>query len=68
MGRKQKVVNYIKSASDNRAVGAILLAPTDMVAWAKTDSQNDKYMELAEKLIAEGKPEALVGAQCWEER
>ena len=62
-----KVVNYLKSTNDERVVGAILLAPTDMVAWANTDPKNEEYLELAQKLIVGDKPESLVGAQCWED-
>lgn len=62
-----KVVNYLKSTNDERVAGAILLAPTDMVAWANTEPKNADYIEKAQKSVTDGMPEALVGAQCWKD-
>ena len=60
-----KAVNYLLTGPEQGVLAVILLAPTDMVGWAKTDPEHDIYLEKAKKLIAEGKPEELVGAQCW---
>lgn len=60
-----KVVNYIVDKSNPAVIAAILLAPTDMVGWANTDPNHQGYLQKAKKLVAEGKGEELVGAQCW---
>jgi len=59
-----KVVNYLINQPDASVAGAILLAPTDMIGWANTDSKNQEYLDRAHLLIAQGKPTELVGAQC----
>ena len=59
-----KVVNYLLNNTDD-IPAAILLAPTDMVGWAKTDPNNQKYLAKAHQLLAQGKPEELVSASCW---
>jgi predicted alpha/beta hydrolase family esterase len=60
-----KVVNYILSSGNPDVIGSILLAPTDMTGWVTTEKRHDEYLKLAEELIASGKPEELVSAQCW---
>jgi len=60
-----KVVNYLLNNITDDILGAILLAPTDMVGWANTDSNNQKYLDKAHKLVVQGKPEELVSASCW---
>lgn len=60
-----KVVNYILKTTNDEVVGSILLAPTDMIGWASTEEKNDEFQKRAAALIAEGKPEELVSAQCW---
>jgi len=60
-----KVVNYLVNTANSEVIAAILLAPTDMVGWARTDPLHKSYLEKAKKLIAGGKGEELVGAQCW---
>lgn len=60
-----KVVNYILKNKSPEIIAAILLAPTDMVGWANTDSNNQKYLQKAKDLLAKGKGEEIVGFQCW---
>lgn len=60
-----KVVNYSLNSPNTGVIGAILLAPTDMAGWANTDHKHSEYLDKAHKLIAQGKSEELVGAQCW---
>ena len=60
-----KVVNYILSSGNPDVIGAILLAPTDMTGWVSTEKRHNEYMKLAGELVANGKPEQLVSAQCW---
>ncbi len=60
-----KVVSFLASEKSSDVIGAILLAPTDMVGWANTDPNNQKYLLNAKQLIADGKGEELVGAECW---
>lgn len=60
-----KAVNYIVSKKHPEVIGAILLAPTDMVGWANTDPDNKTYLEKAKELIAQDKGEELVSAECW---
>jgi len=60
-----KVVNYLLNNSTDDILAAILLAPTDMVGWARTDSNYQKYLDKAHRLVAQGKPEELVSASCW---
>ena len=60
-----KVVNYLLKTKEDGVIGAILLAPTDMVGWAKTDPEHENYLTKAHDLIKQGRPENLVGAQCW---
>ena len=60
-----KVVNYWLTKAANEVASIILLAPTDMVGWAKTDPRHDEYLAKAKSLLSEGKGDELVGAQCW---
>ncbi|HET9721511.1 MAG TPA: alpha/beta fold hydrolase, partial [Candidatus Saccharimonadales bacterium] len=59
-----KVVNFLQDKREE-VQAAILLAPTDMAGWAKTDPRHQEYLDKAEQLNAAGKGEELVGAQCW---
>lgn len=60
-----KVVNYLVTKNNPEVIAAILLAPTDMVGWANTDLNHQGYLQKAKQLVAVGKSEELVGAQCW---
>ena len=60
-----KVVNYWLTKSAHHVTSIILLAPTDMVGWVKTEPRHDEFVVKARKLLAEGMGEALVDAQCW---
>lgn len=60
-----KVVNYLVSKNKQEIVAAILLAPTDMVGWANTDSRHQEYLKKSEELTARDEGEELVSAQCW---
>ncbi|GAC1500243.1 MAG: hypothetical protein NVS1B10_03660 [Candidatus Saccharimonadales bacterium] len=60
-----KVVNYLVTQNKDNIIGAVLLAPTDMVGWASTDPNHQTYLQKAKELIAKGKGTELVGAQCW---
>ena len=60
-----KAINYLLKTKEDGIIGAILLAPTDMVGWAKTDPEHENYLTKAHDLINQGRPEDLVGAQCW---
>ncbi len=60
-----KVVNYIVSKKTQEIIAAVLLAPTNMPGWAGTDSNHKNYLQKANKLIAKGKGEELVSAECW---
>ena len=60
-----KVLNFVVTKNVDSIRGAILLAPTDMVKWAKSDPKHKTYLAKAKKLNATGNGEELVGAQCW---
>lgn len=60
-----KVVNYIVSKEPSDVEKVVLLAPTDMIAWASADPEHEQNLSKAKQLLAEGKGEDLVGAQCW---
>ncbi len=60
-----KAVNYILANEPTNVIKVILLAPTDMVAWANADPAHDQNLTKAKQLLAEGKGEELVDAQCW---
>lgn len=60
-----KVVNYLVTQNKADIIGAVLLAPTDMVGWASTDPNHQTYLQKAKDLVAQGKGTELVGAQCW---
>lgn len=60
-----KVVNYLLNNESEGVEKAILLAPTDMVGWASTDSEHENNLAKAKQLLADGKRDELVGAQCW---
>lgn len=62
-----KVVNYLVGKNES-IKSAILLAPTDMTGWAKTDPKHDEYVATAKRLIAEGKLTDLVSFECWEDK
>jgi len=60
-----KVVNYLVTQSNTDIIGAVLLAPSDMVGWAKTDPRHQEYLKKSEELISRGEGEELVSTQCW---
>lgn len=60
-----KVVNFVLNEDVADVTKIILLAPTDMAGWAKLDPNHATYLTKAKQLLADGKPEELVGAQCW---
>lgn len=60
-----KVVNYLVTKNNSEIIGAVLLAPTDMVGWANTDPSHQNYLKKSEELISRGEGEELVCAQCW---
>lgn len=60
-----KVVNYLVTQDITAFKKAILLAPTDMTAWASSHPEHESYIAKAKQLLAEGKGEELVDAQCW---
>lgn len=63
-----KVVNFVLNENTTDIEKIILLAPTDMTGWAKTDPRNQKYLTKAKQLIANGKGKELVGSQCWADK
>jgi alpha-beta hydrolase superfamily lysophospholipase len=60
-----KLVNYLVNDSSDDVLSAILLAPTDMTAWAASDPEHEANLAKAERLLAAGNGSELVGAQCW---
>lgn len=60
-----KVVHSILSSHSDDVVSSILLAPTDMIGWAKTDSDHQNYLKKAEGLVSSGNGNELVGSGCW---
>jgi pimeloyl-ACP methyl ester carboxylesterase len=60
-----KVVNYMISNEPTDILKLILLAPTDMIAWANADPLHEENLVRAKELVAASKGEELVGAQCW---
>ena len=60
-----KVVNYILMKQPSDIEKIVLLAPTDMVAWAGADPDHEQNLAKAKQLLADDKGEELVGAQCW---
>lgn len=60
-----KVVNYLVTKNNPEIIGAVLLAPTDMVGWANTDPHHQEYLKKSEELISRDEAEELVNAQCW---
>lgn len=60
-----KVVNYLVTQNNPDIIGAVLLAPTDMVGWANTDPNHQDNLRKSEELISRGKGEELVSSQCW---
>jgi len=63
-----KIVNYVSQNSTESIEKIILLAPTDMSAWAESHAIHAEYLQTAKKLITEGNPTGLVGAQCWTDK
>lgn len=60
-----KVVNYLVTQNIDGIDKVILLAPTDMAGWAASDPKHQSYLTKAKQLLAEGKGQELVDAQCW---
>lgn len=60
-----KVVNYLVTKNNPEIIGAVLLAPTDMVGWANTDPNHQDNLKKSEELISHGEGEELISAQCW---
>ncbi len=60
-----KVIHFMNTLGSDDILKVILLAPTDMVAWASRDKNHEANVEKAKQLIADDKPTALVDAQCW---
>jgi len=63
-----KVVHYALTQNDSNILGVILLAPTDMVAWAQSNPKNEEYLRRAAELLSAGKPTELVAPQCWRDK
>ncbi len=59
-----KSVNYVLKSKEN-IEKLVLIAPTDMTAWAESNPEHVDYLNRAEQLMAEGKGEELVDAKCW---
>jgi alpha-beta hydrolase superfamily lysophospholipase len=59
-----KVINYYLQKSSEEIYKIVLIAPTDMTGWVMIDPKHEEYLETARKLLAQGKGEELVGAQC----
>lgn len=55
-----KVVNYVLNNATEDILKIVLLAPTDMVGWARAN--NPEYLSIAEDLVHSNKPEELVNA------
>ena len=60
-----KIIHYLLSQTPDDVISVVLLAPTDMVGWAESDSKHNEYLAKAKTLLSEGKKEELVGAECW---
>lgn len=60
-----KVVNFLLNRNATGVEKIVLLAPTDMAGWAKTDPNHESYLAKSKELLAQGKGEELVSAQCW---
>lgn len=60
-----KVVNYLVTKNNPEIIGAVLLAPTDMVGWASTDPSHQDNLKKSEELISRDEGEELVSPQCW---
>ncbi len=60
-----KVVNYLVTKNNPEIIGAVLLAPTDMVGWANTDPSHKDNLKKSEELISRNEGEELVSSQCW---
>lgn len=60
-----KVINYLVTQNIDDMIGTILITPTDMVEWAKSDPKHNEYLFKAKELNSLCKGEELVGAQCW---
>lgn len=60
-----KVVNYLVTKNNPEIIGAVLLAPTDMVGWANTDPSHQDNLKKSEEFISRDEGEELVSAQCW---
>lgn len=63
-----KVLNYLLTQHTEGIEKVILLAPTDMSGWAATDPNHQDYLAKAKQLLSQGKPEELVGAECWQDK
>lgn len=60
-----KAVNFVLNQPDSAIQKVILLAPTDMAGWGKyTDPHYDEFMAKAPQLVAKGKPDAILDAEC----
>ena len=60
-----KVVNYLVTKNNPEIIGAVILAPTDMVGWANTDPRHQDNLKKSEEFISRNEGEELVNAQCW---
>lgn len=60
-----KVVNFVLNEDASAVEKVILLAPTDMVGWANTDPEHKERVIKTKQLLAEGRGEELVNAECW---
>jgi pimeloyl-ACP methyl ester carboxylesterase len=60
-----KVINYCVTEGLDGTTAIVLLAPTDMVGWAKRDSRHSEHMVKAKQLLAAGRGKELVDFQCW---
>jgi len=62
-----KVAYYVTEQNDNRIKSIIFLSPADMVGLAKTDKYYQRDIDMAKKMIIEGRGKELMPFMIWDE-
>lgn len=63
-----KVVNFVLQTKHINIEKLVLLAPTNMVAWARLDANHEKYLAMARKNVKNGKLLDVIGWDCWQDK
>lgn len=60
-----KVINYLSSYQGHQVVAVLLLAPTDMIAFARSSTGYEDNLLYARELVNNGRSRDILPLPCW---